>query len=150
MRHLRHQSRLELTEKFWANNFTLLDGEGNTSGPLNKGGIADLTLLKTLLEIQQKHSETITSLAELHLKCSRLFFWYGLKKWFLGAIAAAQATENHGDEWDLTWYLWWGYIHQFQPGHTNFSSRSTAEAPRLKIFCHGTNDHEHHPQSTGE
>ena len=43
-------SRLE----FLANNFALSDAEGNTSEPLNRGGIADLTLLKTLLAIHQK------------------------------------------------------------------------------------------------
>ena len=31
--------------------------EGNTSGPLNRGGIADLPLLKTLLAIRQKSRE---------------------------------------------------------------------------------------------
>ena len=43
-------SRLE----FLANNFALSDAEDNTSEPLNRGGIADLTLLKTLLAIHQK------------------------------------------------------------------------------------------------
>ena len=47
-------SRLEFMEKFLANNFALLDAEGNTSGPLNRGGIADLSLLRTLLAIRQK------------------------------------------------------------------------------------------------
>ena len=45
-------SRLEFLEKFSANNFALSDAEGNTSGPLNRGGIADLPLLKTLLAIR--------------------------------------------------------------------------------------------------
>ena len=36
-------SRFELSEKFLANNFLALsDAEDNTSGPLNRGGIADL------------------------------------------------------------------------------------------------------------
>ena len=35
-------SRLEILEKFSANNFALLDAEDNTSGPLNRGSIADL------------------------------------------------------------------------------------------------------------
>ena len=47
-------SRLEFLEKFLANNFALLDADDNTSGPLNKGGIADLPLLRTLLAICQK------------------------------------------------------------------------------------------------
>ena len=41
-------SRLEFSEKFSANNFALSDVEDNTSGPLNRGGIADLPFLKTL------------------------------------------------------------------------------------------------------
>ena len=47
-------SRLELLEKFLANNFVVSDAGDNTSGPLNRGGIADLPLLRTLLAIHQK------------------------------------------------------------------------------------------------
>ena len=47
-------SGLEFLEKFSANNFTLSDAEDNTSGSLNRGGIADLPLLRTLLAICQK------------------------------------------------------------------------------------------------
>ena len=47
-------SRLEFLEKFSANNFAVSDAEDNTSGPLNRGGIADLYLLRTLLAIRQK------------------------------------------------------------------------------------------------
>ena len=47
-------SRLEFLEKFSANNFALSDAEDNTSGPLNRGGISDLPLLRTLLAICQK------------------------------------------------------------------------------------------------
>ena len=43
-------SRLELLEKFLANNFPLSDAEDNTSVPLNRGGIEDLPLLRTLFE----------------------------------------------------------------------------------------------------
>ena len=45
-------SRLEFLEKFLANNFALSDAEFNTFGPLNRGGIADLLLLRTLLAIR--------------------------------------------------------------------------------------------------
>ena len=41
-------SRLEFLEKFSANNFALSDAEDNTSGPLNRGGIANLPLLRTI------------------------------------------------------------------------------------------------------
>ena len=50
-------SRLEFKEKFSANNFALSDAEDNTSGLLNRGGIADLPLLRTLLAIRQKSRE---------------------------------------------------------------------------------------------
>ena len=41
--------------------------------------------------------------------------WYKRKKWFLWTMAAAQATEKHGDDWGLTMR----YIHQFQPEPTH-------------------------------
>ena len=44
-------SRFEFLEKFLANNFAK---EDNTSGPLNRGGIADLPLLRTLLASREK------------------------------------------------------------------------------------------------
>ena len=50
-------SMLEFIEKFSANNFTLSDAEDKTFGPLNRGGIADLPLLRTLLAIRQKSRE---------------------------------------------------------------------------------------------
>ena len=50
-------SRLEFPEKLLTNNVALSDAEHNTSGTLNRGGIADLPLLKTLLAIRQKSRE---------------------------------------------------------------------------------------------
>ena len=50
-------SRFEVLQKFLANKFALSDAEDNTSGPLNRGGIADLPLLRTLLAIRQKSRE---------------------------------------------------------------------------------------------
>ena len=41
-------SRLKFLEKFSANNFVLSDAEDNTSRPLNREGVADLPLLRTL------------------------------------------------------------------------------------------------------
>ena len=41
-------------EKFLANNFALSSAEDNTFEPLNRGGLADLPLLRTLLAIHQK------------------------------------------------------------------------------------------------
>ena len=50
-------SRLEFLEKFLANNFALSDAENDTSCPLNRGGIADLPLLRALLVLLQKSRE---------------------------------------------------------------------------------------------
>ena len=43
-------SQLKFLEKFSVNNFALLNAEDNTSGPLDRGGIADLPLLCKFLE----------------------------------------------------------------------------------------------------
>ena len=50
-------SRLEFLEKFLGNNFALSDAEGNTSRSLNRLGITDLHLLKTLLAIHRMFRE---------------------------------------------------------------------------------------------
>ena len=50
-------SRLEFLEKFSANNFPLSDAEDNTSGLLNRGDVADLLLLRTLLATRQMSRE---------------------------------------------------------------------------------------------
>ena len=56
-RPLSESSRLEFLERFSANNFALSDPEDHTSGLLNRGGIADLPLLRTILAICQKSRE---------------------------------------------------------------------------------------------
>ena len=50
-------SHLEFLLKLLANSFALSDAEDNISGPLNRGGIADLPLLRTVLAIHQKSQE---------------------------------------------------------------------------------------------
>ena len=50
-------SRLEFLEKFSGNIFALSDAEDNTSRSLNRGTIADLTLLRTLLAIHKNSKE---------------------------------------------------------------------------------------------
>ena len=54
---LEGKSGKEFLKKFSAKNFGLSDTEGNTSRPLNRGCIADLPLLRTLLAICQKSQE---------------------------------------------------------------------------------------------
>ena len=39
---------------FLTNNSALLDAEDNTSGPLNKGSVADVSLFRAPLAIRQK------------------------------------------------------------------------------------------------
>ena len=56
-REIPKSSKQKLLEKCLANNFTVSDAEDNTSGPLNRGGIADLPLLRKLLAIRQKFWE---------------------------------------------------------------------------------------------
>ena len=90
-------SRFEFLEKFLANNFALSDAEDNTSGPWNRGGIADLPLLRTLLAIRQKSREssfwevmdslvlvnlfaTMQSLSELYFRFRRFILVVQTKK----------------------------------------------------------------------
>ena len=157
-------SRLEFLETFWANSFALSDAEGNTSRPLNRGGMADLPLLRTLLAIRQKSWEpsfwevmdSFVLLAYASLAASRtllqrllaclnftlesedLSFWYRRKKWFLWTMAVAQGAENYGDEWGLTCYFLWG-IYTSIPTWTHSQNLLAAEdAPNLQISSHGT------------
>ena len=50
-------SGLEFLEKFLANNFALLNADDSTSRLLNRGGIADLPMLQTILAIHLKSQE---------------------------------------------------------------------------------------------
>ena len=50
-------SRLEFLDKFSGHNVALSDVEDNTTGPMNRGGIADLPWMRTLLAIRQKSRE---------------------------------------------------------------------------------------------
>ena len=52
-------SRLDFLDKFSTNNFSLLEAEVNTSTsePLINGGMVDLPLMKTLLEVRLKSRE---------------------------------------------------------------------------------------------
>ena len=50
-------SRLEFLETILVHNFALSYAEYSTSGPLNRGGITDLSLLRTLLAIRIRSQE---------------------------------------------------------------------------------------------
>ena len=115
-------SKLEFLEKFLTNNLDLSDTENNTSGPLHRGGISNLPLLRTLLAIHQKSRKPsfskvmnsfvlvaytslavsiaeITSLSELYFRL-RIFILLVQAKEIISMnySRAAQAAENHGDE----------------------------------------------------
>ena len=116
-------SRLEFLEKFLANSFALSYRKDNSSGLLNRGGIEDLPLLRTLLAISQKSwepsflemidffvlkayaslaaSRTLSQrlLVYLHfiLDWEDLFCWHKEEKWFPWTMTAAQAAKNHED-----------------------------------------------------
>ena len=100
-------SRLEFLEKISGNNFALSESQYNSSGLLNRGSIADLLFLRTLLAIRQKSRkprfweviESYVLLAYASLAASRillqrllacvnftldspdLFFWCKQKNW---------------------------------------------------------------------
>ena len=60
-------------EKFLTNKFALLEVEdGNSSNPLNRGVVADLPLLRTLLAIRQSQESQVYFI----LDAEDLFCWY--------------------------------------------------------------------------
>ena len=73
-------SRLEFLGKILANNFALSDAEDNTSDLLDRGGIADLPLLRTLLAIRQKFREPS--------------FWVVMHSFVLVAYASLTASRT--------------------------------------------------------
>ena len=67
-------SGIEFLERFLAKNFALLDVEDNSYGPLNKGGVADLFLLRKLFAKRQPSFwEVMDSFALL--ACASLACW---------------------------------------------------------------------------
>ena len=73
-------SRLEFLEKLLASDCALSDADDNTSGPLNRGGRADLPLSRTLLAICQKSREPI--------------FWEVMESFVLLAYASLAASRT--------------------------------------------------------
>ena len=55
-------------------------------------------------------------------------------------MAAAQAAENHGNEWGLSWCLRWGIYTSIPTWAYSRNSLVAAEALNLKISSHGTSD----------
>ena len=67
-------SRSEFLEKCFTNSFALSETKHNTSGPLNKGGIVDLPLLRKLLAICLKLRE-ISFLEVMTKDCCGMVDW---------------------------------------------------------------------------
>ena len=67
-------SRLQFQKKFLAETFPLSDAEDNTSRSLNRGGIADLPLLRTLF---WRRGVVVITTAQLHSTKSELRFCAG-------------------------------------------------------------------------
>ena len=114
-------SRLEFLEKFSANNFALSDAEDNTSGPLNRGGIADLPLLRTLLAIHQKSWEpsfwkvmdSFVLLAYASFTASRTFLQqllaclnFRIRRFILLLQTKKVISMNYGSS-TSSWKSWW-------------------------------------------
>ena len=53
-------------------------------------------------------------------------------------MAAAQSAENQGEEWGLTWYLWWGINTSIPTWTHSQNSLAAAEAVSLKISSYET------------
>ena len=89
----------------------------------------------------------LTSLFELNFRFRRFILLVQTKKWSLWTTAAAQAAENHGDEWGLTWYLWQAIYRAILTWTHLQNSLAAAEALSLKIspVKHFSSDHEDHP-----
>ena len=144
--------------------FALSDAKYNTSRLLNRGGIAVLPLLRTLLANCQKPREpsfwekmnsfvlwacaslaasrtllqTLLAWLNFTLDSEDLFCWYKHKKWFLWTIVARKVAENHGDEWALTWYFWWGIYTSIPTWNYSQNSLAAAETLNFMISSHGT------------
>ena len=129
---------------------------------MNRGGIVDFSLLRTISAICLESRESsflevidfyfisickfdrfkkpfaiITSFLNFTLDSHDLFCWYRWKKWFLWTMAAAQMGENHRAEWGLRWYLQWGIYTSIPTWNHSHNSLVAAEAPSLKIPFYG-------------
>ena len=124
--------RLEFLEKFSANNLYQMQkatpSESQIFGSFVLLVYASLAASRTLLQGLQ-------ACLNFTLDTEDLFCWYNWKKWTIGA---AEAAENYGDKWGLTWYLWcWIYTSISTWTHSQ-NPLAAAEAPSLKISSHRT------------
>ena len=113
-------SRLVLLEKFLANNFVFSDVEDSTSVPLNRGGMANLTLLRILLSIRKMSRDSsfwelmdsfvllaYTSLAASRTLLQRLldFLYFGFRRCTMLVETEKVISMNYGSSTN-SWKLW--------------------------------------------
>ena len=80
-------------------------------------------------------SQQLLACLSFTLEAEDLSLWYKRKKWFLWAMAAAQAAKNHDDEWGLTGYFRWEIFTSILTWtHSQNSLTAAAEALSLKTF----------------
>ena len=162
--HKPESSRLQFLEKFLANKCALSDGESNSSRLLNREGIADLPLLRTLLAICQKPQkpsfweviDSFVSLAYASLAASRTLLQGLLAclnfrfRRFILLVQMKKVISMNYDSSTSCWKPWWwvrldmirrwGILLYTSILTWIYSQNSlaAAEAPNLKIFSHGT------------
>ena len=80
------------------------------------------------------------------LESEDLSFLHKRKKWFLWTMAAAQAAENYGDEWGLTWCFQSG-IYASIPAwtHSQIHQQQKHQVQRYPPMEHLSNDQDDHP-----
>ena len=149
-------SRLQLPDKLLANNFALADADNNNYKPLNRGGIVDLPLLRTLLAIPKSPkratilksdgifcfcsiykfgsfknpSVMTTSLPELYFRSRRFILLVQKKKKIIWTIAAVQAAVR----FDLILMMRDTYIYSNLNSLTKFTrNRRSTEFDSLDI-----------------
>ena len=137
-------------EKFSQNNFPFSYVGDNTSSMLNRGGIADLPLLRTLaksltswevidcfvllayesLAASRTFLQSLLACLNVTLESEDLSFCYKQKKWFLWTMAAVQAA----DVWGLTWYFLWGIYRSILPTTTPYCYLENPGVLWLELF----------------
>ena len=135
-----NSSRLEFLKKILVNNFALSDAKNNTSWEPSLWEVMDSVglLAYASLAVSRTFLQQLLAGLNFTLDSEDLFCCYKWKKWFPWTMVAAQAAENHGDEWGLTWYLQW-WIYTSIPTWTHSQrSLAAAEALSIKISSHET------------
>ena len=118
--------KISVLRKVLANNFTLSDAIDNTSGPLNRGSIADLLLLRTVLAIHQKSWEPsfwevmdcLVLLAYASLAASRT-----LLQWLSACLNFTLDSEDL-----FCWYKWKGDFYELWQQHKQLKTMEMSEA----------------------